>query len=463
MTSTTDRAVRAEFEQERRRLIPSELDKIGWPEQRMQSLRDERLRHLVRHARTNSSWHRSRLAHVDLTSLTGDDLSHLPTMTKADVMGNWDQIVCDPELTLAGANHHLALVERDGPGFMLGSYLVFLTGGSSGRRGVFPWHWRDLLQSGLSAGRTMAALSQPTAVASPVRVASIGSVNPMSGTGTSAWLHEAFDGVEAENRSAHTPIQELVHWLNEFRPAQLSAYSSVLYRLALEAQRGELDIDPQAVSAFAEPVHHRLRHLVQHVWSVGLVNLYAALECLSIAVSAPGEADLHLVEDVAIVETVDADQRAVRPGERGHHLLVTSLCNHTMPLIRYELDDQVAETNGPTPGVRHGRCLQPPEARSDQYFWYGNGAAVDPAEVRRAVETDPQIVEFQARQTSGGMDLDIATCGAADLGQLRERLESVLRDAGISSPAVQVTEVPAVPRIEGSAKLRRFVPMETAH
>ena len=103
--------------------------------------------------------------------------------------------------------------------------------------------------------------------------------------------------------------------------------------------------------------------------------------------------------------------------------------------------------------------IQPPEGRSDLDFWYADGAAVHQSDVRRAVETDPQIVEFQARQTSRGMDLDVATCGAADLRQLRARLESLLRDARISSPVVQVTEVPAVSRIGGSAKLRPFVPM----
>ncbi|WP_222598752.1 hypothetical protein, partial [Klebsiella sp. Kps] len=62
-----------------------------------------------------SPWHARRLAHVDPDTLTGDDLSIIPVMTKADVMANWDDVVTDRRLTLELAEAHLVQVASGGP------------------------------------------------------------------------------------------------------------------------------------------------------------------------------------------------------------------------------------------------------------------------------------------------------------------------------------------------------------
>ena len=69
--------------------------------------------------------------------VTGDDLSMVPVMTKAEVMANWDDVVTDRRLTLEFAEAHLSKVASDGPAYLLGDYQVLTTGGSSGTRGAF--------------------------------------------------------------------------------------------------------------------------------------------------------------------------------------------------------------------------------------------------------------------------------------------------------------------------------------
>src|SRR5689334_71663 len=80
--------------------MPSEVEKLTWPLERLHALRDSRLRDLVRIAKERSPWHARRLRDVDPETLRGDDLSRLPTMTKAELMANWDEIVTDRRLTL---------------------------------------------------------------------------------------------------------------------------------------------------------------------------------------------------------------------------------------------------------------------------------------------------------------------------------------------------------------------------
>jgi phenylacetate-coenzyme A ligase PaaK-like adenylate-forming protein len=64
---------------------------------------------------------------------------------------------------------------------------------------------------------------------------------------------------------------------------------------------------------------------------------------------------MHLNADYVIVESVDTENNPVPAGRLGDKLLVTNLSNRAMPLIRYEMSDQVEPTDEP---CRCG-CLLP--------------------------------------------------------------------------------------------------------
>src|SRR6478672_857107 len=101
------RSTASEFDADRQRHLAAFADRLGveaehltWPLERLHRLRDERLRSLLRTAKTRSPWHRKRLADVDVDAITGADLTGIPSMTKTDVMEHWDEIVVDRRLTL---------------------------------------------------------------------------------------------------------------------------------------------------------------------------------------------------------------------------------------------------------------------------------------------------------------------------------------------------------------------------
>jgi phenylacetate-coenzyme A ligase PaaK-like adenylate-forming protein len=88
------------YEQDRQRHVrardahlSAEVEEMEWPLEQLHALSDERLRALVRHAKEHSAWHARRLRDVGPERSTGDDLSMVPPMTKADLMENWDDIV----------------------------------------------------------------------------------------------------------------------------------------------------------------------------------------------------------------------------------------------------------------------------------------------------------------------------------------------------------------------------------
>ena len=94
--------------------LPVEAERLTWPLERLHRLRDERLRALLRTAKTRSPWHAKRLAGVDADAVAGADLAAIPTMTKTDVMEHWDEIVTDRRLTLELAEAHLERVASEG-------------------------------------------------------------------------------------------------------------------------------------------------------------------------------------------------------------------------------------------------------------------------------------------------------------------------------------------------------------
>ena len=140
--------------------LPGETERLTWPLERLHDLRDERLRALLRTAKAGSSWHRQRLAGIDADTVAGADMAALPTMTKADVMEHWDEIVTEPRLTLELAETHLERVASHGPAYLLGEYQVVTTGGSTGRRGVFVWDFEGWLSYALVRERSTFWLQQ---------------------------------------------------------------------------------------------------------------------------------------------------------------------------------------------------------------------------------------------------------------------------------------------------------------
>jgi phenylacetate-coenzyme A ligase PaaK-like adenylate-forming protein len=252
-------------------------------------------------------------------------------------------------------------------------------------------------------------------------------------------------------------MAELVDWLQAFRPDQINAYATVLEQLALCALSGGLRIAPEKVIGLAEPVTNRLGRLVRAAWGVGLTNVYGATEGLALAVSAPGGEHLQVVEDLAVLESVDAEHRPVPRGVIGDYVLLTGLCNRAFPLIRYELTDRLAIL--PAFGGRKdgGLCLSPPRGRSDRWFVYEGRVRLHPSVVRVAMDAVTEIEQYQVRQTLSGLDIRVRTVRSVDLEPLRRRLAVELQAAGLAAPVVTIRSVPTIERDRSTGKVQVFV------
>jgi phenylacetate-coenzyme A ligase PaaK-like adenylate-forming protein len=405
-------------------------------------------------ASARSSWHRERLAAIDPDDVAVEDIETLPVMTKSDLMNNFDDIVTDRRLGRAVCEKHLDELVDDA--YLFDEFHVVASGGSSGQRGVFVYGWEAWATCYLSAVRFQMRdwFSDPE-LANVPRVAAV--VAAAKATHISGALGRTFSGTGTTRHflPVTLPVDEIVAGLNDVQPTILQGYSSVVHRLALEVRRGRLRIQPRRINTISEPLLPETRALLDEVWDVPITNGYAMSEGVFAGGCPHG---IHLPDDLCLVEIVDADGTAVPPGELGQRILVTNLYNPALPLIRFEVTDEVRIVPGACPCGSVLRRIADPQGRLDDTFAYPDGTTVHPHVFRNVLGQHQSLVEYQVRQTSRGADIAIVTAGPTDEAALADSLAAALRRVGLAQPVVTTDVVDEIDR-QSSGKLKRFVPL----
>ncbi|WP_411082842.1 phenylacetate--CoA ligase family protein [Streptomyces sp. cmx-18-6] len=448
------------------RRLDSAVDQLTWPDAARLALRDERLRALLRTAKERSPWHANRLRHIDPEQITGDDLTEIPTMTKADLMENWDSIVTDPRLTLDLATAHLRRIEESGPAYLLDHYHLVETSGTSGTRAVFAWDFPGWLEVRLADIRSFAWLTRHRGWAKENRWAYLMTSLP---TRMSRAGRVTFEPPETYiELPVSLPLAETVERLNAFRPTFLLAYPSLLHQLAQAADAGDLHIAPDALGVAGEPLRPAVAAAIEASFDAPLIDYYASSESGTMAHTHPGVEGLYLVEENAVLEPVDAAYRPVPAGVRSDRVLLTNVINQLLPLIRYELDDEITLLDEPDPGPWTGRRMAGPDAGRGRLghasFGYPGGVEIPVYTFRMAlVDHEQEIAEYQVRQTPDGADIDVRAANATapdtpDLEALRRTVTELLRRPGLDEPRVTVRRVDHFPLSE-HGKFKRFVPL----
>jgi phenylacetate-coenzyme A ligase PaaK-like adenylate-forming protein len=254
------------------------------------------------------------------------------------------------------------------------------------------------------------------------------------------------------------PVAEIVAGLNSVQPTMLSGYPSMLGALAHEAREGRLQIAPKLVTATSEPLMPEVRTALREAWGVPVMNWWGTSEGGPNGVSCGFADGMHLAEDMQIIELVDDDYRPVRAGQTATRILQTNLINPLMPLIRYEITDEVRLLTEPCPCGSSFARVDDIQGRTDDCFTYDGGIVVHPHVFRSPLARDAGVLEYQVRQTRDGADVRIVCTDEADLEVLRTALSHHLQDVGVRGAEVTVQRVPQIERT-AAGKLARFVPL----
>ncbi len=130
--------------------------------------------------------------------------------------------------------------------------------------------------------------------------------------------------------------------LDRARPRLIRAYAQSISDLAAFALEEGISVAPQnAVLSTAGTLYPFMRERIQAAFRCRVYDQYGSREVSGIACECGQGEGMHVLPWMNYVEVVDEVGQPVEPGVEGR-LLVTSLCNYAMPLIRYEIGDRGA-------------------------------------------------------------------------------------------------------------------------
>jgi phenylacetate-CoA ligase len=135
-------------------------------------------------------------------------------------------------------------------------------------------------------------------------------------------------------------LQRYVKTLQRVEPVVIEAYAESIYELARYINETGARVDGvRSVISSAGTLYPFIRQEVESAFRCPVLNRYGSREVGDIAAERISGSGLEVFSYVNLVEIVDENGNPCGPGEEGD-VLVTSLTNYTMPLIRYRLGDR---------------------------------------------------------------------------------------------------------------------------
>ncbi len=156
-----------------------------------------------------------------------------------------------------------------------------------------------------------------------------------------AFISRVFVGVRFLPNGAEFPVQ--VARLIEMRPRYLYLYPSILDGIVQVFEEKQQNLPSlRKIFTGAEVLDDSLRERVRRQLNVEIADNYGSTEAF-FAWQCP-RGSYHLNAEHVVIEIVDESGHQVAAGATGR-VLVTTLDNYLMPLIRYEIGDHAIATN----------------------------------------------------------------------------------------------------------------------
>ena len=213
------------------------------------------------------------------------------------------------------------------------------------------------------------------------------------------------------------PLPEQVAWLEKHQPTYLLAQSADLEHLALAFQDRAPLKNLRGLHAISQDVTPEMRRRIEQIFGAPLFQNYGLNEIGMVAVHCNEGERYHVHGEHCMVEIVDDQGQACRPGEIGH-ILVTGFTNMAMPLVRYDTGDMATAVSGSCSCGRTLPSFGPVKGRYRRIAFLPPGTWDYWMAFQVTLEDMPQALAAPLRQyqlhqfKDGGFELRIVADGA---------------------------------------------------
>ncbi|MBR7049040.1 MAG: hypothetical protein IKI16_04230 [Prevotella sp.] len=309
-------------------------------------LQQQRLHELVDYVRNHSPY----LAELYADLPADYTLADLPPTDKATMLEHYNDWVTDRELTLDRVMQYVNRPVSD-TSLLLGKYTALCTSGSTGT--PLPMvrdDYHNKIHEAMLAQRLFFVDNPELLDPTRHKVASIIHTSPAASSYNSylrmiARYPQITDNILVI--SVLENIDETVRKLNAFQPELISGYASSLLLLAVEKEKGHLDIPVKLITNSAELLTKEAYDRIHAAFQCPVLNNYCMTEGGEIAMTH-GSHDLYLNDDWIIVEPVPQPS-TLNPPPYSSGAYITDLTNYVQPIIRYYVNDRVRISQSPSP------------------------------------------------------------------------------------------------------------------
>ena len=184
--------------------------------------------------------------------------------------------------------------------------------------------------------------------------------------------------------------------LTLFEPTVIYGLPSALLEAARALGVRARGLGVRAVFTSGELLAPGARDALAAAFDARVFDVYGTSETKEVAWEC-GHGGLHLNADVAHLEVLDDDDRPLPPGVDGN-LVVTSLVNRAMPLLRYRTGDRGALHPGYCPCGRELPLLGVVTGRAADTLVFAGGRRVSPYALTCALESVEGVLRYQVTQ-----------------------------------------------------------------
>ena len=175
---------------------------------------------------------------------------------------------------------------------------------------------------------------------------------------------------------SHPIMRKFIKIFNSSKPSVILAYVNAIYELSNFAKNEDIKVSHQkSVISTSGVLYPFLRKEIEMIFGCEVYDQYGSREVSCIASECEYHNGLHISEETIILEIVDENGNECPVGVEGD-VLVTSLVNYAMPIMRYKIGDRAIMEPGFCKCGRFHKRLKNVVGRSMDNFKLRDGTII---------------------------------------------------------------------------------------